>query len=252
MFDWCWDGITSRRIRWRFGLGLGMAAVTVMGSSCNAGSTTTGRAVSQTVFFRPVYCERPFVASVGLAPSPKPLSMDSCSSELVDNYASTPRVADRPDSTVLLVDINQDARFVLGPADLRGSDLSGAWVESSGSGYATVLGFTPHGAALFDRVAADRYAAYQRSPSDPAASEAIDVNGEVVSFAAITTGDVDGCVEIVGSNDRGLSNTDASNLADEIRAAAHLTAQPQPQSCSGGSPSFTLVGAVDHPGPRSL
>lgn len=228
----------------------GLAAAT---ASCGAASVAgSGLGIEQAVYFRPVYCVLPFVASNGLPPAPGPLSAASCSSGRVEDYAATPPGGDTPGATVLVPDLNRDGRFVLGPADLGSSDLVGAWVQSSGSGFGAVVGFTAAGAARFDRVAATRYAVYEKTPSSPAAAEAIDVNGEVVSFARMTSSDDGGCVEILGAKGRGLSNTDASNLVDEIRAAAHLQSQPSVTGCSGASPSFTFVNRIVPAGHGSL
>lgn len=240
--SWGWALRRTRRYPGAVAVIGAVSALAVGTASCGHGVVPGGGVgLKQAVYFRPVYCVLPFVVSRGLPPAPWPLSADSCSSERVADYASTPRVGDQSGVTVLLPDLDRDARFVLGPADLTSTDLVGVWVQSSGTGFGAVIGFTTGGAAQFDRVASARFSVYEKSPSSPAAAEAIDVNGEVVSFATLTSPDVDGCVEVVGPRQRGLSKTDASNLVDEIRVAANLQSQPSQPVCSRGPSSFTLV-----------
>lgn len=199
--------------------------------------------IGQSVAFRPVYCELAFTPDVGIGTPSVPMSAASCASQTVDLAPGTSRRADTPGATVLLTDINRNARFVLGPADLTGADLSGAWTDPYGGPgrYETVIGFTAAGSAAFDRVAAARTAA---AAGSSASEEAIDVNGQVVSFAGITSPAYHGCLGLVAHGGRGLSRDDAANLAAEIQAAAHLPAGVAPGACSNLARPFTLTAAV--------
>lgn len=237
----------GRLRRWkcitRIGLSVPVCAMAIMVTSCGgSGLLSASDHVAQTVYFRPVYCELAYVSSIGLQPPRAPLSANSCNSEVVSQYASTPRRLATQTATVIEPAINHDARFVLGPADLTSSDLLGAWVEPEGSAFGAILGFTTGGTVRLAEMMAARYSSFQVAPSGFGADEAIDVNGEVASFARITSPIAGGCIIIAGSRGQGLSGTDASNLVAELRGAAHLVSQPHQPECSGNKPTFVLDG----------
>lgn len=215
------------------------------GGAGGAGIATAG--TGQTVAFRPVYCELPFTRDVQVG-APTGLSATSCASPTVNMAPDTPRSVDTAGATVLLVNLDQNTRFVLGPADLTGPDLQGSWAELYGSagGYETVIDFTTAGQAKIDAVARARATA---TAGSPASEEAIDVNGQVVSFAVFQQAADGGCVTIVGPKHRPLGHDEAYNLAAEIQAAAHLPAGAAPGACSGSAAPFGLAGSekgTDH------
>ena len=215
-------------------------SMAVAATSCATVPQTQSDEVGQVVFFRPLFCEFDYVDSHGLPPAPGPLSQESCSSELLSQYAVTSRVDDTANATVFEPTIDHDARFVLGPADLTSSDLVGAWAQSQGDGLAVVIAFNSGALDRLRAMTSSRSSSYSVSPDAVGSIEAIDVNTEVVAYARILEPTDSTCIEITGRYGKGMSSTDADNLVAEIRGAAQREAQPASPQCLGEGPSFTL------------
>ena len=86
--------------------------------------------------------------------------------------------------TVILPYIQGGIRYVLGPADLTTSDIAGAKVVSTNSGYEVELTLTAAGGSRFNTIAAQRYPYYQENPTNPPpqSREAVE-QGETVFIA---------------------------------------------------------------------
>jgi preprotein translocase subunit SecD len=108
-------------------------------------------------------------------------------------------------------------RYVLGPADLTGSAVSGATetMNTTTGQYSVQLTLTSAGAAEFDTLAATRFACYTQDPSSPSpcSEEAFELQGVVESAPTFQAARFNGHVEITGN----FSRAQAQALANELK-----------------------------------
>jgi preprotein translocase subunit SecD len=205
--------------------------------SSRAGSASATGAVPQHptssqlwLYFRPVYCYFPdFSASTTTMPAPTsavvaPVSQSTCFTANAARIKSTLAAGDYPNGNVLLPSRGNTIRYVLGPADMSGSAIhhAVAIVDTSTGQYQVQVTFTNAGGAKFDQIAAQRYACYQQSPSDPppCALEAVDWDGLVLSAPAIEASSFNGTAVISGSTSNPFTKNQAETLARQINLLA--------------------------------
>lgn len=138
---------------------------------------------------------------------------------------TTPPGQDAPQSTVVLPFYQSDRRYVLGPADLTGAALAKVSLvapTAAGTGWSVQLSFTPSGKKAFDQVAALRFAALERDPSNPPVEslEAVDVDGVVVTAPVLDAPSFPAGAVVAGPPSRPFTKVEAELLVEEIRLAA--------------------------------
>ena len=175
-----------------------------------------------TAFFRPVLCYLPKASASAVAG--RTLSQATCSEPSASSIASTSASDDAASATVLFPYYDNSFRFLLGPADLNASSLSGATPElnpTTGQ-YTVLVTFSASGTTSFDQLAAMRYRCYQQDPSNPpsCALEAFEVDGVVESAPAIEASSFNGEAVITGSTANPFTRQQAGNLAVLIKYAA--------------------------------
>jgi preprotein translocase subunit SecD len=141
----------------------------------------------------------------------------ACSSSNAASVASTSIQNVTADNYVILPYYDHSARYVLGPADMKGDVVSNTSViaPTAGGGYEVQVTFTGKGATQFDNIAAQRYPNYQSDPSNPPYSsmEAIELDGVVQSAPTIQASAFHGTAVISGSSSAPFTSKQASDLA---------------------------------------
>jgi preprotein translocase subunit SecD len=152
---------------------------------------------------------------------PTGISQATCSATNASGIPSTPVGRDTANQNVLLPSRDKTLRYVLGPADMSGSAIhdASAILNTSTGQYEVQVTFTTSGGNKFDQIAAQRYACYQQSPSNPppCALEAADLDGEVISAPAIEASSFNGTAVISGSTSNPFTSGQANNLAIELK-----------------------------------
>jgi preprotein translocase subunit SecD len=141
----------------------------------------------------------------------------SVTSSTAANLPTTQISADTSNSYVILPYYDHSARYVLGPADMKGDVVSNTSViaPTAGGGYQVQVTFTSKGAEQFDNIAAQRYPNYASDPSNPPYSsmEAIELDWVVQSAPTIQASSFHGTAVISGSSSAPFSSKQASDLA---------------------------------------
>ncbi len=140
-----------------------------------------------------------------------------CSNANSASLPSTSSLNDVATSAVILPARDGPGRYILGPADLKGSAVKSASVQapsSSSPQYSVQLTFTNSGSTAFDKIAAQRYQYYKANanPPDPRSLEAIELDGVVQSAPQIESPNFNGVASITGSFTSGQANDLAVSL----------------------------------------
>jgi preprotein translocase subunit SecD len=161
-------------------------------------------------------------APTAAAPTPAVTQTD-CSNSNVAQLPTTPVSQDNATATVVLpVDAkafpqSPTIRYILGPADLTGTEVSNAsaQVDPTTGQYSVQLTLNSKGAAQFDNIAAARYAAYKTDPNNPPpqSEEAFELDGTVESAPTFQAASFAGNVSITGN----FTSAQASNLANQLK-----------------------------------
>ena len=159
----------------------------------------------------------------------------ACSATNSSAFPTTPVANDTKDATVILPYYKNGAassRYVLGPADMTGSEVKNAIVIVSQTGeYQVQLSFTGKGSADFDKIAAVRYKFYQQNPRQPPyqSLEAFELDGTVYSAPTIQAQSFNGTAVISGGNASPFNYTQANDLTVALKYGS-LPARFVPQS----------------------
>jgi preprotein translocase subunit SecD len=144
-------------------------------------------------------------------------AQSACSSSTAAELPTTQVSEDTANTYVILPYYDKSARYVLGPADMKGDVVSNTSViaPTSGGGYQVQVTFTSSGAEQFDKIASERYPNYASDPSNPPYSsmEAIELDGVVYSAPTIQASSFHGSAVISGSSSAPFSSSQASHLA---------------------------------------
>ena len=140
-----------------------------------------------------------------------------CSSSTAALLPTTPISADSAANSVILPYYDNSARYVLGPADMKGNVVSNTSIiaPTAGGGFEVQVTFTSSGATEFDKIASERYPFYQQDPSNPPyqSMEAIELDGVVQSAPTIQASSFNGVAVISGSSSAPFTQKQASDLA---------------------------------------
>jgi len=140
-----------------------------------------------------------------------------CSLSTSAALPSTPVGEDTAANSVILPYYDNSARYVLGPADMKGNVVSNTSViaPTAGGGFEVQVTFTGTGATEFDNIASERYPYYKEDPSNPPyqSMEAIELDGVVQSAPTIQAASFNGVAVISGSSSAPFSQKQASDLA---------------------------------------
>ena len=155
--------------------------------------------------------------------APSGVSQSDCSVSNAAQLPTTPPSQDVASNSVILpVDPKafpgtSSFRYVLGPADMTGSEVANAAavVNPTSGQYSVQLTLKSKGATIFDNIAKSRYACYQQNPSNPppCSQEAFELDGLVESAPTFQASSFNGNVSITGN----FTSTQASNLANELK-----------------------------------
>ncbi len=148
---------------------------------------------------------------------PSGVSEADCSATNGAALPSTPIGEDTANNSVILPYYDNSARYVLGPADMKGNVVSNTSIiaPTTGGGFEVQVTFTSSGAAEFDKIASVRYPYYQQDPSNPPpqSQEAIELDGVVESAPTIQASSFNGVAVISGSSSAPFTQKQASDLA---------------------------------------
>lgn len=159
----------------------------------------------------------------------------ACSATNSSQFPTTPVANDTKDATVILPYYQKPSsstRYVLGPADMTGSEVKNAIVIVSQAGqYQVQLSFTGKGSTDFDKIAAVRYKFYQQNPNNPPyqSLEAFELDGTVYSAPTIQAQSFNGTAVISGSTASPFNYTQANDLTVALKYGS-LPARFVPQS----------------------
>lgn len=168
-------------------------------------------------------------------------AQNDCSAADAAELPTTPVQDDLPTANVILADYTGQVRYILGPADMTGAGISNAQeiVDPSTSANEVQVNFTSKGSSQFDAIAAKRYPYYQQNPSNPPPQslEAFELDGVVESAPTIQAASFNGTAVISGSTANPFSQSQASNLALELKYGS-LPVRFTPQSVQTVSASI--------------
>ncbi|MBV9662176.1 MAG: protein translocase subunit SecD [Acidimicrobiales bacterium] len=146
-------------------------------------------------------------------PASPAVSQTDCSASNASTLPTTPVSQDNGTASVILPDRKQGFRYVLGPADMTGSEVSNAivQVDPSTGQYSVALSLKSAGAKKFDQIATARYQCYQQNTASPpsCSQEAFELDGVVESAPTFQASSFNGNVQITGS----FTSSDANRLA---------------------------------------
>jgi preprotein translocase subunit SecD len=187
----------------------------------------------------------PNTPSAGSNPVPvtSPPSQADCSATNSAELPSTQVQNDTSKATVILPyyqNPSSSPRYVLGPADMSGTGVSGASVILSQAGqYQVQLTFTGKGSTEFDNIAAQRYPYYKQNPSNPPyqSLEAFELDGTVYSAPTIQAESFNGTAVISGSTSAPFTFKEASSLSIAMKYGS-LPVRFTPQSVQTVSASI--------------
>lgn len=147
------------------------------------------------------------------APSSHVASQADCSASNAASLPTTPVTQDFGKQSAILPDRSKTFRYVLGPADMTGAEVSNAivQVDPNTGQYSVQLSLKSAGANTFDQIATARYACYQQNTSNPppCSQEAFELDGVVESAPTFQASSFHGQVSITGQ----FTSSQANDLA---------------------------------------
>lgn len=210
---------------WALGLAFLAGCSSATGTNNVATATSSpvgGQAPSQHTFYlRPVLCQIPvFDASAPPQTAPAGNFDGLCADGGASGLPSTNVASELANQDVILPSYaGSSPRYVLGPADLTGADVSMAKVIVDAAGqYHVQLQFTSEGSTVFDKVAAQRYPFYAQNRSNPPyqSMEAVELDGRVLSAPTIQAASFNGTAVISGPPDSPFTKSQAQTVAKDI------------------------------------
>jgi preprotein translocase subunit SecD len=146
-------------------------------------------------------------------PAATPVSQATCSQSNASSIPSTPISQDTAKASVIFPDRSNALRWVMGPADMTGSEVSNAivQVDPTTGQYSVLLTLKSGGAKTFDQIATARYACHQQNTANPppCSLEAFELDGVVESAPTFTSSSFNGNVQITGQ----FTSSQANQLA---------------------------------------
>lgn len=168
-------------------------------------------------------------------------AQNDCSAANAAELPTTPVQNDVASANVILADYTGQVRYILGPADMTGTGISNAQliVDPNTSTYQVQVNFNGKGSSEFDKIAAARYPYYAQNQSNPPPQslEAFELDGVVESAPTIQAQSFNGTAVISGSTSNPFSQSQASNLALELKYGS-LPVRFTPQSVQTVSASI--------------
>lgn len=191
----------------------GAPATTAPSTAATTATTTTPATITTT----PAGGTSSTAGSGGAALTPAQ-AQAACSNANAASLPSTSSLNDVATADVILPTHGALGRYVLGPADMKGSAVKSASVQapsSSSPQYSVQLTLTSSGAAEFDKIAAQRYPYFKQNATtpDPRNLEAIEVDGVVQSAPQIEASSFNGVASITGN----FTASQANDLAVALR-----------------------------------
>lgn len=209
---------------WVLALALLAGCSSANGTANVAGTTRSpvgGQAPKHAFYLRPVLCEIPtFDTSAPPQTAPTGNFDGLCADAGASGVPSTNVASELPNQDVILPSYGGSSRrYVLGPADMTGADVSTAKVIVDGAGqYQVQLQFTRNGSIELDKIAAQRYPFYTQNPGNPPyqSLEATELDGRVLSSPTIQAAAFNGAAVISGPVDSGFTKSQAQMVATDI------------------------------------